>query len=429
LGDPEIMPMPRRLKLPIVKASNLLLAGSFVLLYSVFSTASAQPQYRFDHWTTDNGLPQNSIYGITQTRDGYLWLATVDGLVRFDGLRFTVFDQSNSKGLRSNRFINLYQDVEGSLWAGTEDAGLTRYRDGQFTSFTTADGLPDNQVTKVQDDPEGGLLILTSKRWARYREGKFSAYPEPGDWTTLQIHLGQSGARWTLDKKGLTQLKNGRETVYPIPLASGEFINTLYEDRDGALWLSSDSLEVFRAANGAVTRYTTRDGLPAGRRLAKIFQDKEGNIWFGTDANGLVRFKDGHFTTYPMGENSSGGVLSIFEDREETLWVGTSTGGLNRVTRQFITAYSTREGLASNTVYPVLEDRASDVWLGTALGATRFSKGVFTNYGPQGPLSGMLDDVQALLEDREGRLWMSNTVATVYLRRQADRAGGNQRED
>src|ERR1043166_9554726 len=84
-------------------------------------------QYNFTSWTTDNGLPQNSVYAILQTRDGYLWFTTLDGLVRYNGAQFTVFNKANSPGIKSNRFSSLFEDRDGALWAGTEDGGLTRY--------------------------------------------------------------------------------------------------------------------------------------------------------------------------------------------------------------------------------------------------------------------------------------------------------------
>ena len=95
---------------------------------------AAQAQYRFDQWTADDGLPQNSVNGIVQTRDGYLWLATVDGLARFDGVRFTVFNRSNSPGIVNNRFVSLFEAASGDLWAGTEESGVVRYHQGRFTS-------------------------------------------------------------------------------------------------------------------------------------------------------------------------------------------------------------------------------------------------------------------------------------------------------
>ncbi len=103
-----------------------------VLLASVFRS-SVSAQYRFDSWTTDNGLPQNSVRSIVQTRDGYLWFTTFDGLVHYDGVRFTVFDLGNSKGLTSNRLTTLLEAKDGTLWIGTEDGGLVRYARGAFT--------------------------------------------------------------------------------------------------------------------------------------------------------------------------------------------------------------------------------------------------------------------------------------------------------
>ena len=107
-------------------------------------TAAAPAQYRFDVWDTDAGLPQNTVRAILQTRDGYLWLTTSDGLVRFDGVRFTVFNKANAEGIGSNRFTALYEATDGALWAGTEDGGIVRYAGGAFKTFTTADGLPSN---------------------------------------------------------------------------------------------------------------------------------------------------------------------------------------------------------------------------------------------------------------------------------------------
>ncbi|MEJ7713543.1 MAG: two-component regulator propeller domain-containing protein [Pyrinomonadaceae bacterium] len=103
-------------------------------------------------WTTDTGLPQNSVNAILQTHDGYLWFATLGGLVRYDGVRFTVFDKANSKGIKSNRLTALFEDRAGDLWFGTEDSGLTRYRDGTFTTYTTSEGMPGNWVRAIESD-------------------------------------------------------------------------------------------------------------------------------------------------------------------------------------------------------------------------------------------------------------------------------------
>ena len=104
-------------------------------------------QYRIDQWTADDGLPQNSVYGITQTSDGYLWMATVDGLARFDGVQFTVFNKGNSPGIVNNRFISLFEDKLGDLWAGTEESGIVRFRGGRFEHFGADAGI--SRTTRI----------------------------------------------------------------------------------------------------------------------------------------------------------------------------------------------------------------------------------------------------------------------------------------
>src|SRR5712691_2357486 len=145
----------------------------WVLLAFVF-TPSVSAQYRFESWTTDNGLPQNSVRSIVQTRDGYLWLTTFDGLVRFDGVRFTVFNKGNTTGISSNRFLRLYEDAGGDLWAGTEDGGVVRYHLGRFTSYGKEQGLTSLYAGYLTEDADGNLLVfLINDKIMRWSDGKF----------------------------------------------------------------------------------------------------------------------------------------------------------------------------------------------------------------------------------------------------------------
>ena len=118
-----------------VPSAGRLMARLAALLALCLWASPARAQYRFDHWTADNGLPQNSVRHSLQTRDRYLWLTTFDGLVRFDGVRFTVFNKSNSAGLASNRFLYLFADRFGDLWATLETGGLVRRHQGRFTTY------------------------------------------------------------------------------------------------------------------------------------------------------------------------------------------------------------------------------------------------------------------------------------------------------
>jgi ligand-binding sensor domain-containing protein len=128
------------------------------LLPVLCATVSLAP-YRFDHWTADNGLPQNPVCDIVQTRDGYLWLATFDGLVRFDGVRFTVFNKNNSPGIVTNRFIRLFEDAQGDLWANTEGGALTRQQ--AYFNLKTLDAAGAEQ----------GLLLKVQGATANYQQG------------------------------------------------------------------------------------------------------------------------------------------------------------------------------------------------------------------------------------------------------------------
>jgi ligand-binding sensor domain-containing protein len=124
-----------------------------ISLIAIQSASAAQEEYGFDVWTTANGLPQNTVNGITQTPNGYLWLATFDGLARFDGVRFTIFDKGNSKGIVSNRFVAVFAAKDGAVWAATENGVLTIYRNGVFTSYSTPEGLRE-YISNFAEDPQ-----------------------------------------------------------------------------------------------------------------------------------------------------------------------------------------------------------------------------------------------------------------------------------
>src|SRR5262245_53154037 len=171
----------------------------FLCLCSITTFA----QYRIDHWTTDNGLPQNTVRSIVQTRDGYLWMTTFDGLARFDGVRFTVFDKGNTKGINSNRLVGLHEAGDGSLLIGTQGGGVTVYKNGSFTTYTTADGLPSHELSGIFFDLNGVPVINTSKGSVYLRGGKIVPAPPQSESQEMKLYLAPSGARVTIDASGV----------------------------------------------------------------------------------------------------------------------------------------------------------------------------------------------------------------------------------
>ncbi len=381
----------------------------------LFLVLMARAQYRFDSWTTENGLPQNSVYSILQTADGYIWLTTLDGLVRFDGVRFTVFNKSNWKNLPSNRFIKLFAEADNTLWICTEESGLVRYRNGEFQTFTTADGLPSNNLREVLQDTDGSLLIFTENGIARFRDNRFSIERKQ-DFRDYKIYIAPSGTRWEMDKDGLRATgKDGREMRYDLPfdannIASDRTFNYFYyvemlEDSGGALWFSAAG-NLYKLKDGATTVLTIKDGMPQSlvRRLA---QDRQGDIWLGTEKDGACRLAENRFACFDAEKGlSSNKITDIFSDREGTLWITTNEKGFNRVSKQIVTSLSTAAGLFDKNVFPILEDSSGAVWLGSFSALSNFKDGKITNYTRRDGL--LYEIVQSLFEDRDGRLWIGS---------------------
>ena len=133
--------------------------GCCVVCALLMGTGEVTAEYKFNVWTAESGLPLNTVRDIVQARDGYLWVATMDGLARFDGVRFTVFNKANSPALSSNRILALYEDPEGDLWIGLTDGGLVRNHLGRFTKVGTAPGLPGAGIQTSSGDELGNLWV------------------------------------------------------------------------------------------------------------------------------------------------------------------------------------------------------------------------------------------------------------------------------
>lgn len=362
-------------------------------------------QFSHDAWLTENGLPQNTVHSIAQTSDGYIWIGTEEGLARFDGVKFTVFNNRNTPQLKSNYIRTLLADRRGALWIGTAE-GLVRMLNGKFSVFTTNDGLPSDTIQAVYEDREGNLWVATATGLGLFKGGAVTTF------TTKERLIGGSiqalfedaeGALWICTPYGLGRLKDGKFANYTVRDGLGSnSVRSIQQDRDGRLWFGTLSgLSSF--SGGRFTTYTTRDGLPSDRIMA-LCADREGSLLIGT-ANGLSRFKDQHFTDFNATDGlATSTILSLLEDREGNLWIGTESGGVNLLKDTKFTTYSARNGLANDLVKSVVEDRAGNIWIGTDGGGLNLLKdGKFTNYTTRDGLAG--NSVLALFGDYDGSLW------------------------
>jgi ligand-binding sensor domain-containing protein/signal transduction histidine kinase len=363
-------------------------------------------QFSLALWQTENGLPQNTVHAIAQTRDGYLWAATEEGLARFDGLRFTVFDKQNTPQFKSNYVRTLCADRRGALWIGT-NAGLLKLADGQFTAYDTRAGLGDEHIDLIYEDHAGQIWVATDTSLSRFDNGAFNAFaPDAAQHTrgVQSLFEDQDGALWLGTNEGASRFKDGQFNDYTAQtgLPAGG-VGAIAQSADGQLWFATPA-GLACLHQGTFTIYTTRDGLPSNR-INALYADSVGSLWTATAA-GLSRFVDGRFDTYGAGEGlASAIVLALCEDAEGNLWVGTESGGLSLLKDKKFTTYTTHDGLPGDLVKAIYEDHAGGIWIGTyGHGLSLLKDGRFTNYTAADGLSS--DIVLALAEDAQGNLWV-----------------------
>jgi signal transduction histidine kinase/ligand-binding sensor domain-containing protein len=377
----------------------------------VYPASQASAQYQFDLWNTDQGLPQNDVQAILQTRDGYLWLTTSDGLVRFDGVRFTVFNKGNTKGLLSNRLTALYEGRDGSLWIGTEDRGLIRYHERGFTTYTTAEGLKSNWIWAITENVAGQMLVLTRLGVMIWNGERFIPY-RSDDGVSERIYRwpDRMGGLSFFDDQVLHVFDGRAFRIFNEDLKFKVQKSTdILKDQHGTHWFVAKDARLISLKDGVFSSYVI-NGLPPEAIITALFQEQQGAIWIGTARHGLGRLKDGALTIYSEVKDS---VRAIYKDREGTLWIGAGDG-LRRVRRQDITVYAEKDGLLGRGVNSIFEDREGSIWLGTWRGGlNRLKDGRMTSLGTGDGLSGNL--LTAVYEDRDGNLWVGTHDRGINL--------------
>ncbi|MFY0527700.1 two-component regulator propeller domain-containing protein [Archangium gephyra] len=367
-------------------------------------------QYSHDTWKDVDGLPQNSVYALAQTRDGYLWVATWEGLVRFDGLHFTVYDKRNTPELREEFIQALAEDLAGTLWVGTA-RGLLSYREGRFQEVELEPGPGEVEVLALAPGGDGGVWVGTANGLFHVRDGRARRYGTSEGLPAARVAAllrDQRGVLWVGTARGLVRLSEGQVEPVRLPGSSGRSaVRALLEGQDGSLWVGTEA-GLVRLHEGRVRLLTPRDGLP-GDKVRALAEDRDGNLWVGVEEGGLARLTEGTFTVLGTGQALSGaGVISLLEDREGSLWVGTASGGLHRLRDAPFVAFGQPEGLRDELVSVVLEDKQGALWAGSYSGGlTRMKDGVLTHFGQQEGLPP--GNLRALAEDGEGHLWVGTS--------------------
>lgn len=429
------------------------------LLWITNGTASAgetkpsDAPFIINSWSNEEGLPQSSVISVIQTRDGYLWLGTLNGLVRFDGNRFVTFDENNTPGLGSDRIVYLFEDSHTNLWVGTDSAVVALVHDGTIKNFTLGHGGHEGRLVSAGEDATGSVWLYSADaNLGRYENGKLEVLdlhiPVPA--VARMIAVEKSGPVW------ISEYEPGQTTglfafrpanFHPPSLA----IDQNFPARQLDYVLAGQRSGTWRLINGQVQKWSSTalernfGPYPWGNSpVTAAGEDQDGNLIVGTLGSGVFWYQaDGSYRQIAKAQGlSSDLVLSLCLDRGGSLWVGTDGDGLNCVRKKIFNVPADLRPLAAQSIsadknggvwtafnfhgvsywltnfvqnfgvghasnaWTVLVDRQQQVWVGTAgEGLFQFQTNDYPHFEPAPGTQLLGPWIYALFQDHTGQLW------------------------
>lgn len=406
-----------------------------------FEAAAVSANYFIRTWQVESGLPQNKVTAVVQSRDGYLWLGTYNGLARFDGVRFQVYNENTTPELHSSRVTSLFEAADGILWIGDESGHVTKYKDGKFEAWPFHSAWSGGKIYDIATDKSGDAWLLNEMgEVARVRDG-LVLRPPAGNIKGV-VHLARSpdGQIWIAHNGRVSALESGQ--VHPLDLglpASGNstsnYLQGIASSRDGGLWVASE---------GRLRKW--KDGCWKGdygeapwgpeRMLTRFVEARNGTLFAGTADDGLYLFfpekkqAPAHFNhaeRFP-----SDWVISLCEDQEGNMWSGTGAG-LVMLRPSNIETIAPPDGWKNRAVLSVCAGKNGSLWIGTeGAGLYHFQDGDWSNFDtPQGLSNSFVwhwsnfDTPQGLLnsyvwsvaEDSSGRLWAGTWGGGLFVQK------------
>jgi ligand-binding sensor domain-containing protein/signal transduction histidine kinase len=431
--------------MPLIR--RMLLAAGFLLcgLAGIFPARAGSPFF-VESWDNEKGLPECAVLSVLQSRDGYLWLATLKGLARFDGNQFTIFNAHNTPGLNSDRIVYLFEDSRRTLWVATEAPGLIAIADGRVTSFDIGNGGAAGRVICAFEDDSSNVWFYTfDRRFFLYQNGKLDLHPNvfPAQLVYRAQKLlfpGRDGGFWQI-RSG--QIQKWRDNKLVKDFGAYPWGNTpvtsACEDKNGNLIVGTWGGGIFwYDAKGKYERVAKNEGLSSAYVLS-LCLDREGNLWAGTDGGGLNRIKRKIFDTpeiHPwaalsLSADTNGGLWTAFNalglsyqftnstqdfgigvgsnawsvlvDSQQQVWAGTSTEGLFQFQNYY---FRPADGAAAlgPWIYALFQDRAGHLWAGTQNGLARRDGANWKLFTTREGLSD--NTVRAIAADADGNLWV-----------------------
>ena len=426
----------RQLAQIVVFIVAMLLSGRITLALNPSLDVS---QYAHTSWKVQDGFLKGSVRAIVQTPDGYLWLGTEFGLVRFDGVRFVPWTPPGGQHLPSTNIRSLLAGRDGTLWIGTLE-GLASWKDSKLNQYAEFAG---QNVLTLLEDREGivwaGTFGVPKGKLCAIQHGQVQCYGEDGSlgqWV-WSLYEDGDGRLWAGAETGLWRWKPGPAKRYAMahPVETAQAL--AQGDNRGELLAIGEGLSQFR--DEKIQEYPL--ATPAGRLTpVNMFRDRDGGLWVGTLQRGLLHVCRGKTSLFSQSDGlSSDRILSLFEDQEGNIWVGTPEG-LDRFRETPVFSISVKQGLSSPSVWAVLVAHDNSVWVSTLDGLNRWHNGQTTIYRSRGSATNetgrlpatqqpaaashrprgaaqavteitdpeLPDNVGSLYEDDRGRIWVSS---------------------
>jgi ligand-binding sensor domain-containing protein/signal transduction histidine kinase len=406
-------------------------------------------QYNFSHWTTENGLPSNSLLHIYQTSDGYLWISGYSGLIRFDGNKFTIFNTASTDVFESNVIRNLAEDSQGNLWMTTQGSGLVSFKNGKFTAYGKKQNMTHLYRALLVDNKDRIWSASPGHGWFYLENGVFHFLDYKKSLSNIEVRSivqNKNGAIWfaTLGE-GLFKYQNGileslslpeglnKEWIYSlfpdndnklwIGTSSGIYyydgkkiqhvlpeikctVNDILKDRFGNLWIGTiNGLYRKNIVNNKVECLTTESGLTNDFIVDFLF-DFEGNFWMTQYKGGLTRIRDGKFTNYTYAGGLPDKVVNtICEIDSSSYLVGFDNGSLVKIKNGNIIPFQIKTDLSGDRIRHIMFDNQKNIWISSYTGLLRIKPdGSEVLYSEK---SGYLSSkVRLTFEDSRGNIWI-----------------------
>ncbi len=331
-------------------------------------------------WTTEDGLPGMTIVAMLQDKNGYIYLGTYDGLVRFDGVEFAIYSRAYDEKYQFATAHALLQDCEGNIWIGHNDEGLSCLSpDGSVTKYTVGDGLLNNKINALAEDADHNIWIGTATGPCYLTPERKFVIPKIADdikdtITSVSMYCDTSGKIWIAAGTELYVYEDSILHKFSgFKSLDSHEVYYVTQDRSDAFWFALSPHYAIRVKNGEETLFNLSHGEKEGAVVSDILQDSLGNIWFATDC-GIVVLHNGKYSYFDMQNGlPDDGVNHLMEDHEGNIWLGLNRGGLYKMSYgKFITVPT------DSSINGICEDQIRKVtWLASDTGVLCYKDGSF----------------------------------------------------